>query len=216
MSRRADGTGRVEELFDGSLDAPEALLSPNEEWLVLRVAVTGVATGQGIMAMRPEVDSVPFPLLDDDEYNATQPTLSPDGLWLAYTSDDSGRPEVIVRPFPDTDASRTPVSVDGGLQPLWAHSGRELFFVSPNREMWAAQYETASGFRVVGLDLLFEIPPEFSDLDVLFTHATNYDISLDDQMFLMVRTVPDSGSASYKGFVVVQNWFEELRERLPN
>jgi len=213
VSRRADGAGEVEELFDGFLDASDALLSPDEEWLLLRVALLGVA-GRGIMAMRPEVDSVPLPLLDDDGYNATQPALSPDGRWLAYTSDESGRSEVYVRPFPDTDTGRNQVSTDGGLQPLWAHSGRELFFVSANREMWAAQYETASGFRVVGRELLFEIPSEF--LDVLSSLATNYDISSDDEMFLMARAVLDSGSASYSGFVVVTHWTEELKRLVPN
>ena len=80
--------------------------------------------------------------------------------------------------------------------------------------MWAAQYETAFGFRVVGRELLFEIPSEFSG--VLISLATNYDISSDDQTFLMARAALDSGSASYSGFVVVTNWTVELKELLPN
>jgi serine/threonine-protein kinase len=211
-SRRADGTGTPEQLFDGSLDVPDALLSPDEEWLLLRVGLQGGAR-LTIMVMRSAVDSVPRPLLDDAS-NASQPTLSPDGRWLAYTSDESGRSEVYVRPFPESDAGRRQVSMDGGLDPVWAHDGSELFYVSANREMWVAQYETVSGFRVVGRELLFELPPAVIGGNIRWR---SFDVSSDDQRFLMVRpyaAAQDEGS--FSGIVLVQNFLEELKRLVPN
>jgi serine/threonine-protein kinase len=212
LSRRADGTGVPQLLFDGSLDAPGALLNPDEDWLVLRVGYQR-GLNRTIMAMQPGVDSVPLPLLDDG-YNADHPTLSPDGRWLAYTSDESGRLEVYVRPFPDTDASRTQVSTDGGLQPLWANNGRELFFVSANREMWSAQYETTSGFRVVGRELLFEIPTGI--VNTTNRRVRYYDVSSDDQRFLMLHRYGTAAEGGFTGVVLVQNWTEELKQLVPN
>ena len=115
----------------------------------------------------------------------------------------------------DTDSARITISMDGGLQPRWAHNVREIFYVSADREMWAARYETAPGFGLVGRELLFTIPDEF--LDVQFTSATNYEVSSDDQTFLMVR--PYAGASEevgYAGPVLVHNFFEELKRLLPN
>ena len=57
------------------------------------------------------------------EFGARSPTLSPDGRWLAYVSNEAGREEIYVRPFPDADSGRWLVSTDGGVEPVWAHSG---------------------------------------------------------------------------------------------
>ncbi len=96
---------------------------------------------------------------------------------------------------------------------MWAHSGRELFFVDASNAMVAAQIETIPSFRVVERETLFTIPPEY------YVNAGTdfYDVALDDQRFLMGRRleVEALGTGAQK-LIIIQNFFEELRERVPN
>ena len=71
-------------------------------------------------------------------------TFSPDGRWVAYQSDASGRYEVVVRPFPNKDPAQT-ISRDGGMYPRWRGDGKELFFVSPDGTMMAAGFDATNG-----------------------------------------------------------------------
>jgi serine/threonine-protein kinase len=213
-STRADGIGAPEVLVPEG-NVAEAFWSPDGEWLVIRRGGGGAAQGlRGIQAIRPGSDGVALQLIDGSE-SEVQPDLSPDGRWLAYASNESGRYEVYVRPFPDVDAGKWQVSTEGGIQPMWAHNGRELFFVSPrDEEMWVAGYEATSDFRVVGREALFQLPGDF--LGLTARSATNYDVSSDDQRFLWARRLGESSGARSRRFVLVQNWTEELKERAPN
>ena len=76
------------------------------------------------------------------------PALSPDGRWIAYVSDESGSSEVYVRAFPDVNSGKWQVSTDGGVMPMWADSGRELYYLDDNMGLVAALVDTDSGFRV--------------------------------------------------------------------
>jgi hypothetical protein len=80
------------------------------------------------------------------------PTFSPNGRWVAYSSDESGRAEVYVRPFPDTKAFKRQVSVAGGEAPRWSHDGRELYFVDASRYMVAVPVAPGETF-VTGVQL---------------------------------------------------------------
>ena len=71
-------------------------------------------------------------------------TFSPDGRWVAYQSNASGRYEIVVRPFPNKDPART-ISRDGGRYPRWRGDGKELFFVSPDGTMMAAGFDATNG-----------------------------------------------------------------------
>ena len=131
-SKPADGTREPELLLD--LDASLATVdwSPDGEWLLVRTSTGSLDTSErNILAWRPGVDSVPVPLFQSD-YREIKPTVSPDGRWIAYASDETGRYEIYVRPFPDVSAGRWQVSIDGGRSPHWAHSGQELFFQGAN------------------------------------------------------------------------------------
>ena len=81
------------------------------------------------------MDSAPLPLVVTPQFDEAAIALSPDGQWLAYESNETGRTEVFIRPFPDTDRGKIQVSNNGGVAPLWAPSGREFFYVNANREM---------------------------------------------------------------------------------
>jgi len=129
--------------------------------------------------------------------------FSPDGRWIAYVSDASGTNEVYVRPFPDVSEGQWQVSVGGGTAPLWAHSGRELFYVNPAGEMVVADLSDGPS-RIRGRRTLFSLAG--------YRQSTNYtwfDVDPGDQRFLMVRESPDAGR-----LIVVENFFTELKARV--
>jgi len=111
-SRRADGSGVEELVFDHTSFIVDGAWCLDEDWIVLRVFPLG---NRDIVAFRPGVDSVAVPLLVE-EYDEKQPACSPDGRWLAYVSNETGSDEVYVRPFPDVDDFKFPVSTNGGIR----------------------------------------------------------------------------------------------------
>ena len=215
--RRADGTGAPELLLDDERSLYQGQWSEDGEWMVFRTLAIASRRGErDIVGFRPGVDSVTIPLVATAEFAEQDPALSPDGRRLAYTSDETGRAEVYVRPFPDVDSDRVRLSTDGGSGPLWAHSGSELFFVDADRGLIVAEVETDSGFRIVQRETLFTIGPEYR-LGGLSGGSDFYDIAPDDQRFLMGRF---AGTAALSGdsrrFILVQNFFEELNRLVPN
>ena len=217
-SRRADGTGSAELVFDHEVDLAEGFWSPDGEWLLLRSAgPPGVEGARDILAIRPGVDSVAQPLLAE-EYDELAPAISWDGRWIAYVSTETDREEVFVRPFPDVDSGKVQVSTEGGIMPYWAHNGEELFFVDPSTlDMMAARFETTPRFRVVEREPLFTIPSDYERSRV----GLLYDVTQDDQRFLMARFyvvagVEEGDAGQANAFVLVQNFFEELRQRVGN
>ena len=114
-ARPGDGTGTAELVFDFEEGIAQAFWSPDGEWLVFRTAgVAGVEGGRDIFALRPDVDSVPTPLMTAD-FDEIYPALSPDGRWIAYASNETGRYEVYIRPFPDVESGRWQISPQGGF-----------------------------------------------------------------------------------------------------
>jgi tricorn protease len=155
-----------------------------------------------VWGKRTTGDTATVPLLTgpaDDRAVA----FSPDGRWLAYMSDASGTNEVYIRPFPDVNAGQWQVSLEGGSAPVWAHSGRELFYVNRANEMVVA--DLSNGPSHVGAQkVLFSLEGYR-----LSTNYTWFDVSPDNQRFLMVRESPHSGR-----LIVVDNFFEELRAKV--
>ena len=153
-------------------------------------------------------DSAPVALLDS-RFNETGAAFAPDGRWLAYVSDESGRGEVYVRAFPRL-GTRVQLSTDGGDEPLWAKSGQEVFFRSESG-MMAVTIEADDGgdeIRIGESRLLFDDRFEMSSISGI----ANYDVSGDGR-FLMVEPEDNEGPAQ---LYVVLNWFEELKRRVPS
>ena len=146
--QRADGSGSPEVFVDLEQNISSATWSDDGEWLLV-----AIETPPDVYAIRSG-DSTAIPLLTDDAREGA-PTLSPNGRWLAYVSDESGRPEIYVRSFPNVMDSKQQVSTDGGVEPRWAHSGRELFFKSSAREFIAVSVTTGDRFAVEGRETLF-------------------------------------------------------------
>ena len=211
-SKRADGTGAAELLLDLEQTIATVHWSPNGEWLIARTGgVGGVTGGRDIYAFRPGSDTEAVPLMAG-EFDEVGPEISPDGRWIAYTSRESGRYELYVRPFPDVNSARVQVSTNGGFSPRWAHSGEELFFMDEDQNMVSVDVDAGETFRASPPELLFPVPNGITFFDI----SLPYDITPDDQRFVMIGTVgaatdQDAGPAS----VLVTNFFEELKARVP-
>jgi len=200
--RRADGSGRADLLLDEDRMIDEVTYSPDGEWLVYRVN----AESRDLYALRVGVDSVPVTLVAT-EFEETSPAVSPDGRWLAYISNESGRYEVYVRPFPNTNDGRWLVSTGGGQEPVWAHSGRELFYKGgPN--LMSVEVLPGPTFVTGERRVLFSTQGFRSANRHQF-----YDVTPDDQRFVMIRNL---GGQEASELIVVENFFEELKAKVGN
>jgi serine/threonine-protein kinase len=206
--RQADGTGSPELVLD--LDRPilEVQISPDEEWFVLRLGgVANVTGGRDIVGVR-RGDTTVVPLAAES-YDEKAAALSPDGRWLAYESTETGVEEIYVRPFPNVNDGKWQVSGEGGLGARWSRSGDEIFYVSGDREMTAAQVFTDGGtFRVGDRIPLFNVDERA--ISITSNWAT-YDVAGGGR-FLMHQFDIDEETTSR--LVFVENWFEELRGRI--
>jgi len=209
--RRADGTGAPELLFDDDRGLAQGRWSADGGWMVFRTDVIRPEAegGQDIVGFRPGVDSVTVPLVATAEFAEQGAAPSPDGRWLAYSSNETGRLEVYVSPFPDVESDKVQVSSDGGRDPLWANSGSELFYLDFERRLIAVRVATTPSFTVLQSQTLFTNPPR-----IMSQRITDfYDIARDDQRFLMGRLAAGA-SPDVFGVVLVQNFFEELIEKV--
>jgi serine/threonine-protein kinase len=137
--------------------------------------------------------------------------ISPDGRWIAYESSESGRYEIYVRPYPDVDAGRWQVSTNGGIQPLWSRNSRELFYVAADTLM-AVRVEAGQTWMAGTPQQLFAYP----NLIIPGLAGRTYDISPDGRRFLVLKLIAVDDTASDRvQLLVVQNWMEELKRRVP-
>jgi Tol biopolymer transport system component len=185
----------------------EGIVSRDGKWVLYRTSSSDAGRGD-ILAKRIG-DSTIVPLLATGT-DERHPALSPDGHWLAYRSLESGAAEVYVRPFPNVGDRRWQVSVNGGSDPIWAHSGRELFYVNAANEMVAVSVTTQPTLSIRDQRVLFSVPADIR----LNPTKQFYDVSPDDQRFLMIRSPSARGRAGHTSLVMVDNWLEEVRARL--
>jgi eukaryotic-like serine/threonine-protein kinase len=143
----------------------------------------------------------------------TWPALAPDGRWLAYVSNESGRNEVYVQRFPDL-GGRQQVSRDGGRAPVWRRDGRELFYATEGtpRRMMVVDIRPGAVFDAGLPQVLFEIS---DDLHTGTAMVPAYDADLDGRRFLFVRRYTEPLPPPPSQMHVVLNWFEELKAKVP-
>ena len=160
-------------------------------------------------------DPLPGPVpLFKTMFSGMNGEISPDGRWLAYQSDESGRFEIYVRPFPDADSRHWQVSTAGGTRPLWTRRSDELFYVAANGDLMTAPIDRGGAMWKAG------VPARLLDnshLWVLTTFAgRSYDVSPDGQRFLAMKPAGGAEPAPTPStLVVVQNWTEELKRLVP-
>ena len=136
-------------------------------------------------------------------------SLSPDGNWIAYESDESGQFEIYVQSFPDVDTNKFRVSAAGGTYPVWARDGEELYYVEGG-SMVSVPVQTDPTF-VLG------VPEPLFPTDAYFfrrPYGRSFDVAPDGR-FLMIKIGGPEGRATPPQINVVLNWFQELTERVP-
>jgi eukaryotic-like serine/threonine-protein kinase len=194
--RAADGSGAEERLTKS--EHQQAPFSWSPDGTVLAYTDADPFGGMAVWTLRPGRGGNPESLLDN---SARQPRFSPDGRWLAYTSDTTGRLEIYVQPFPGP-GKKWQISTDGGEEMRWAPNGKELFYRIGNK-MMAVDITTEPVFAAAKPRLLFE--RQFS--------ARGFEVSPDGRRFLMVQAVEPELPATQINLVL--NWFEELKRRVP-
>lgn len=211
-----EGTWRLhgESVTEDSLEAPPdatddlVLLESTNEVLPQSVSPDGQSliyvqrsdsTGFDVWLLPLSGAREPGPLLQTI-FNETHPQLSPDGRWLAFTSDESGRLEVYVRPVA-TRGSKWRVSIDGGCQPRWRADGKELFYLH-GRTIWSASIETLPSFRTGPPRALFDTRAGRTS-----GHDWDYAPSPDGQRFLFKELAFEASGAP---LVVVLDWQAQL------
>jgi Tol biopolymer transport system component len=152
-------------------------------------------TGRDIWLL-PTKDRTPHPFVSS-RYDESAPRFSPDGRWMAFVSNESGRNEVYISPLADGTRKRQ-VSSDGGAEPVWGRNARELFYRS-DKKMMVVPVTLSDNIRAVKPQTLFETSFEQGTID-----TANYDITPDQERFLMV-SAGERGSAPSALHVLV-NW----------
>jgi serine/threonine-protein kinase len=183
----------------------EADWSRDGQWVVYR---TGTIAGvRDLYARRLSGDTARITVAAGaaDEY---MPAISPDARWIAYVSLESGREEVYVRPFPQVDRARWQVSPAGGTSPVWAHSGRELFYLAPGDTLVAASITATPDFQVTGRHPLFSTQPF-----VFQPWHQAFGVMPGDQNFVMLQRTSSQGPETRR-LTVVLNWFTELKGKV--
>ena len=201
----ADGSGPVERLTEVDNEATPYGFSADGQLLFRAVTPR---TGSDLRMVSPGGSPE---LLLSSEHTEANAEASPNGTFIAYDSDASGRPEVYVRPFPNVTDGQWQVSAGGGTRPLWARNGRELFFLTLEGELMAAPVRTAPSFTHGAAEMLL-------GGHVYAGHAgppgRTYDISPDGQRFLMIKEASGDQNTGWE-LILVQNWFEELKRLVP-
>jgi serine/threonine-protein kinase len=197
----ADGTGTAERVIESQNPQNATAISPDAKRVVVQ------ENGDILIVTMDQERRGEF--LAQTPFTEENAEISPDGRWIAYESNESGRDEVYVQPFPDVNSGKWLISPGGGTRPLWAKKAREIFYISPSGSVMVVPFETMPTWKAGTPVKLFDWPiPAFV--------GRNYDVSVDGRRFLMLKTVdaPDL-DALPASLVVVQHFDEELKRLVP-
>ena len=209
--RPADAGGAAERLTTSPNQHRASAWSPDGQTLAF--VETANDNNQNIVALSTAGNGKLIPVVQtrfDDYY----PEFSPDGRWLAYASNESGRDEVYIQAYPGP-GPKVLVSIEGGIAPAWRQNGRELYYTAPAQtaggatlRMMVVPITVAGSLRAGRPQALFE------GRFLVSANVRGYDITPDGQRFLMVQPMERPPIVPNQ-IVVVQNWFDELRQRVP-
>jgi serine/threonine protein kinase len=213
-AQNADGTGALDQITGGRSSLYPTTITPDGSRVICNELVTN---GVGIaivpltsLGVRAPLDAA-NPLINTP-FEEIDAQVSPDGRYLAYQSNESGRSEVYVRPFPNVNGGRWQVSLEGGSNPMWARSGVELFYLDGTAAMIALPVRTSGDTLIVGT------PKTLFDARIYTADGTRaYDVSPDGTRFLLIKE-SGTGDATLTpaGMLVFFNWLDDLRHRIPS
>jgi Periplasmic component of the Tol biopolymer transport system len=211
----ADGTGSAGLLIKNPVVRVASSSSPDGKLLLLNemgsqpnVLMLPLAAGAGVSGSN---DGAPHPLIQTAAAEANS-EISPDGRWVAYQSNDTGRDEIYVRPFPDINGGRWQVSTAGGRTPLWSRTGDELFFLSADggirgvRVTSGASWSAGQPVPLVGAQY-FHSAGAF---------PRQFEVSPDGRRFLMIKEADEGKEQAPNQIAVVLNWTEDLKRLVPS
>jgi serine/threonine-protein kinase len=209
FSQAADATETAERLLESAEVQMPMSVSPDGRRIVIR---QGSGNGMDLMTLNLEGDRGTEALVKG-AFSDGNGMISPvEGRWLAYNSDESGQFEIYVRPFPNVNAGHWQVSTSGGVQPLWARNGRELFYVTPTGDVMGVQVGAGPGWTT-------NAPAKVITANGYYFGgqgaAATYDVSPDGRRFLMIKQRDPQAETTPTSLVVVQNWLEELKRLVP-
>ena len=205
----ADGTGAAERLTTSSNAQFLTGITPDGTAVVFNEATPTM--GRDLLQLALDGTRRVTPLLQTkfDERNGI---VSPDGRWLAYESNSSGPFEIYVRPFPNVGGGQWQVSTAGGRQPLWARSGKELFYVGADGALLRVPVEASGATWNAGTPMKLLEGRYYTGAALA---GRTYDVSPDGQRFLMIKAPGTDASAAPPALIVVQHWDEELKRLVP-
>jgi len=202
----ADGSGPPVLMIDADVSVQPASWTADGRRLAL--GASNQQGGDDVWVLDLDAGPEPVPFLNS-RFGERHPNFSPDGRWMAYTSNESGHWEVFVRPYPGP-GGRTQISTDGGSEPLWSPDGSELFYRADGKLMVVGFSDPDGRIRVTSPSALFDDPFERS------TGANpdqrQYDISPDGTRFAMVRA--DPSSTDRRPLRIVIGWVQTARDAL--
>jgi Tol biopolymer transport system component len=214
QSTRGDGRARLFQKNASGADTEERLadipnvnlqdVSPDGRFVVYMIL--GRQGRFELWVLPLSGDRRPFPFLQT-EFNNGQAQVSPDGRWIAYTSNEAGRDEVYVQSFP-TAGSKRQVSTEGGAQPRWRRTGGELFYLAPDQVLMAVPVKDGPPLQVGRPTALFRTRLEFLGLQGPYFMA-GYDVTADGQRFLL-NMPPEQAVPPIE---IVLNWTSVLNKQ---
>jgi serine/threonine-protein kinase len=221
-SKAANGTGEEERLVSASkrMLFPWSWSNEGETLVLWELTLTPLQNDIGVAAM--EGENLRESLLGDKKFNEGDPQVSPDGRMLAYHSDESGQFQVYVCSFPQVDKGKWQVSLNGGISPRWSPDGRKLYYRREN-SIIAVDVETEPIFNPGNEEILFE--GNYLTLNPnTMVRRVPWDVHPDGNKFLMMKEqrrivdeslAEESEQAGPRKIMIVTNWIEELKERVP-
>jgi len=205
----ADGTGAAERLTTSSNNQFATGITPDGTAVVFDEQTPTMRRDLLQLALDGTRRVTPLLQTEFDERNGS---VSPDGRWLAYESNSSGSVEIYVRPFPNVGGGQWLVSRAGGKTPLWARSGKELFYVAADGALLRVPVEASGRTWNTGTPTKLL---EGRYLTEVSAGVRMYDVSPDGQRFLMIKALGTDASAAPPALIVVQHWDEELKRLVP-
>jgi serine/threonine-protein kinase len=199
----ADGSSRPELLLATTSYPTPSSWSPDGKTLLYSQAEGGKPQRIWMVPVSGSAAGKPSPLHDATVYEADA-QFSPDGRWVAYASSESGQMEIYVQPFPGPGA-KTRVSTSGGISPRWARSGREIFYIGANYEgLLAVDVQSAPALRL-------GLPRELTKT----RFGSTFDPAPDGKRFLVEQVAAWADALAGRRMIAVNDWFEELKRRVP-